>query len=83
VSSPADGTPQGTKHNQNQPDDYEDDPDRPQNGDLGDESDYEQNDAQSDHFGLLTVNWRRRDPATRRQASTRGSADQPIQPPER
>jgi hypothetical protein len=49
VSSPADGTAYGAKQNEDQSDDQEDDPNHPQNGDLGDESDYQQDDAQSDH----------------------------------
>src|SRR5450755_2223343 len=49
VSSPADGTAYGAKQNEDQSDDQEDDPNHPQNGDLGDETDYQQDDAQSDH----------------------------------
>jgi hypothetical protein len=37
------------QHNEDQSDDQEDDPNRPQNGNLGDQSDYQQDDAQSDH----------------------------------
>jgi hypothetical protein len=50
VSSPADGTPHGAKQNEDQSDDQEDDPNHPQNGDLGDESDNQQDEAQSDHL---------------------------------
>jgi hypothetical protein len=55
VSSPADGTPYGAKQNEDQSDDQEDDPNHPQNGDLGDESDYQQDEAQSDHLFSLPV----------------------------
>jgi len=49
VSSAAYGAPDRAKQDEDQPDHQEDDPDYPQDGDLGDESDYQQDDAESDH----------------------------------
>jgi hypothetical protein len=40
VSSAADGMPGGTEQHQNHPDDYQDDPESPQNGDPEKVADY-------------------------------------------
>jgi hypothetical protein len=49
------GTSHRSKHHQDQADNHEDNPDAPQNGNLCDESDYQQDDAKDDHLLLLAV----------------------------
>src|ERR1022692_565707 len=50
VAPPAHGTSHGSKHHQDQADNDENNPDAPQNGNLCDESDYQQDDAEDDHL---------------------------------
>jgi hypothetical protein len=54
VSAAADRAAHRAEEQQDQPDDERDDADCPENGDLGYETDQQQDDAEHDHWGSLS-----------------------------
>jgi hypothetical protein len=61
VASAADGVTQPTQDHEYQPDDEKDDPDGPQDGDVGQEADEQKDDAENDHDEFLLSKEGRKD----------------------